>query len=224
MSPGDGKRPEAGRSTRVKVCGVTRPEDARAAAGYGAWAVGLVFHPASPRCVTPDQARRVLSTLPDGVRGVGVFMDQPEEEVMSVQRNLGLHLVQLHGSENDGIIERIGTDRCIKSFTLEDQEDLSLATRCLARYLLLDRPRSAGRPEGPPVDRGLATQLVALKPRTLLAGALGPENVEESIRTVRPWGVDVSSGIETAPGIKDHGKMEAFFAAVRHAETAGDGA
>lgn len=203
--------------TRVKVCGVTRSEDAGLAEELGAWAVGFVFVPGTPRALTAEDARRAALSLGAGTaRKVGVFQDQPEEEVSRVAEAAGVDLIQLHGAESDLTTRVLGAGRCLKAVTLDGKAAVDAAARRQARWLLVDRAK--GVPGAPEVDWGLAGGLCARRPRTLLAGGLTAFNVEDAVRRVRPWGVDVSSGVERAPGVKDHASLKDFFAAVRRAD------
>lgn len=202
--------------TRVKVCGVTRAEDAYVASSLGAWAVGLVFVPGTPRALTAEAARRAAQGAGAGVLKIGVFQDQPQEEVRRLSEEAGLDLVQLHGAETDLMVRVTGAWRCVKSVVLGGPGDLDAAAAHGARWLLVDKAK--GVPGGPDVDWSLAGALAARRPRTLLAGGLTPLNVEDAIRRVRPWGVDLSSGVERSPGVKDRAALEAFFAAVRRAD------
>lgn len=206
--------------TRIKVCGVTQPEHAQAAAELGAWAVGFVFVPSSRRRMVPEQALEAAEGLPAGVLRVGVFMDQPLDEVLEWTEEARLDLIQLHGNETADYCERVGLHRLIKSFTLGTDADVAAAMDHGAEYFLIDRPRSGADALGDPPDRVLSARLCASHEKTLLAGALTPENVADAVRRVRPWGLDVSGGVEYAPGMKDVERMEAFFAAVAAAEAA----
>ncbi|NOZ01835.1 MAG: phosphoribosylanthranilate isomerase [Deltaproteobacteria bacterium] len=207
--------------TRVKVCGITRIEDALAAADFGAWAVGLVFHRKSPRFVSTNLAREIIKAVPAGVLKIGVFMNRTLDEIVDIDKSMGLDLVQLHGISGQAAFPRIAPQRCIMAVSLKDENDLSRAVSCEARLLLVDRQRTPEGPKGGPVDQVLAASLAATRPFTLLAGALAPDNVAQAVRRVRPWGVDVSSGLESAPGIKDRARIEAFFAEVRRADAEG---
>lgn len=202
--------------TRVKVCGVTRAEDAYAASLLGAWAVGLVFVPGTPRALTVEAARRAAQGVGAGVLKVGVFQDQPQEEVRRLGEEAGLDLVQLHGAETGLMVGVLGAGRCVKSVVLSGPGDLDAAGALGARWLLVDKAK--GVPGAPDVDWSLAAALAARRPRTILAGGLTPFNVEDALRRVRPWGVDLSSGVERSPGVKDRAALEAFFAAVRRGD------
>ncbi|TBR26225.1 indole-3-glycerol phosphate synthase TrpC [bacterium] len=204
--------------TRVKVCGLTRAEDAYTATRLGAWALGFVFVPGTPRVVTVEAARRAMQGAGAGVFNVGVFADQPEAEVRRTAEEAGLDLIQLHGAETDLLSGVLGDGRVVKAVTLGAEADIPSAAARSARWLLVDR--SKGVPGEPTVDWGLAGRLAARRPRTLLAGGLTPQNVEAAVSRAKPWGVDVSSGVERSPGVKEGPALEAFFAAVRRADAA----
>jgi phosphoribosylanthranilate isomerase len=200
---------------KVKICGITRPEDAVVAAEAGAWAIGLVFYPGSPRCVSAVQAQRIDRVLSQEVLRVGVFMDQTLEDIRGVEREVRLDLVQFQAAAADDFCRGLGTARCVQVVALEDQESVDRAVGSQADYVLIDRPRPGGTPKGGPVDWTLAGRVAQKRPRTILAGALTPANVAEAIRRASPWGVDVSGGVERAPGIKDAIKIRAFIEAAR---------
>jgi phosphoribosylanthranilate isomerase len=202
---------------QVKICGITRPQDALAAAQAGAWAVGLVFYPGSPRCLSIAQARGVAAVLPAGVLRVGVFLDQSLDDIQGIRRALRLDLVQLHGAQAHGICRDLGAESCIQAVALHDEDSVGRALDCQAAYVLLDRARPGGKAQGGPVDWSLASRVAQRRPRTLLAGGLTPDNVGEAIRRASPWGVDVSGGVEGASGDKDPEKIRAFLDAVRMA-------
>ncbi|MDD5630214.1 MAG: phosphoribosylanthranilate isomerase [Elusimicrobia bacterium] len=201
---------------RVKVCGLTRPQDAALAAEAGAWAVGLVFCRRSPRFINAAQARAICAVLPKTVLRVGVFMDQSLETVRKVAADIPLDLIQLHGAEPDSFCLALGEKRCIKAFVLRSAGDAERAESCPAEYLLADRSRS--EPEAPGPAQWMMAGALAEKRRTLLAGGLTPDNVAEAVAAAKPWGVDVSGGLEAAPGIKDPDRVRVFFAALRRTE------
>ena len=200
---------------RIKFCGITRPEDAATGAQLGAWALGFVFASESPRRISPENAAAIISGLPDSApKTVGVFMDQPVEEILSAVQISGVDFIQLHGAEPLELCEKLGSRRCIRSVT-SYREDLLCHP---ANYLLFDRLRTAEGTEGPAADWEAAKMLAARHANVLLAGGLTADNVEAVVKRVRPWGVDVSSSVESAPGIKDAQRMTAFHDAVRRAE------
>jgi phosphoribosylanthranilate isomerase len=197
----------------VKICGITRREDARAALDAGARALGFVFWPKSPRFIDPYRARAIVATLPPFVTAVGLFVNQPGEYVTGVASLVKLGAVQLHGDESIAFAETIRYP-LIKALTLRDD-----IRRWPGRAtVLLDAhdPEQRGG-TGRTIDWSAAAVVAARRP-ILLAGGLTPENVAEAVARVRPFGIDVSSGVEKAPGIKDHHKIKALFEAV-HAIT-----
>ena len=199
---------------RVKICGIRRTEDALLAAELGAWAVGFVFWPGSVRFIDPYRARRISTALPPWVVPVGVFVDQPAEYVSAVASLVRLGVVQLHGSETPEMVERM-PQRVIKSVAVTSDFDESSVDRIPARAGVLldahDPERHGGT--GTTVDWSRAAA-AARRRRVLLAGGLRPENVRTAIDTVRPFGIDVSSGVESAPGVKDPDRLRALFAAL----------
>ena len=205
---------------RVKVCGITRVEDAWLAAELGASAVGFIFWPSSPRFVTPGVAREIVDVLPPFVVPVGVFVDQSIEEIQDTVATVGLGVVQLHGIESPAACARLGS-RVIKSVSVRD----GLTTLDPDAYpapvtILLDAhdPERRGG-TGRTVDWDLAARIASTR-RTILSGGLTASNVTEAVARVRPHAIDVSSGVEDAPGRKDAGKLRAFFAAVERARSA----
>lgn len=206
---------------KIKVCGMTRASDAKLAAELGAWAVGFVFHPASPRYVTPQAAARIARELPAGIERVGVFVDATAGAIRAVAGEVGLTLAQLHGDETPELAASLGM-RFVRAVRPRNVADLGvLSGFSKAELLLVDGYSSAARGgTGVPADRELAREAKRYG-RLLLAGGLTPENVAGAIRDVQPDGVDVSSGVERAPGIKDEEKMRKFFEAARGAAAGG---
>ena len=196
----------------VKICGITRLADAQAAVACGAHALGFVFWPKSPRFIDPFRARAIAAALPPFVAAVGVFVNQPAEYVNGVASLVGLSAVQLHGDEDEtfaGAIRR----PVIKAIGF-GPGDVRI-DGWPARYtLLLDAhdPDERGG-TGRPIDWSRAASVAAARP-VVLAGGLRPENVAEAIRIVNPFGIDVSSGVEDAPGVKDHARLRALFQAL----------
>lgn len=205
--------------TRVKICGITSIGDAAAAAGCGADAIGLNFWPGSARYVEPAVAAGIVAGLAPMVTSVGVFVDPTEDEVRGVLESVALDMLQFHGDESPGDCERFGRPY-IKALRVRPGVDVRDTARRhgYARALLLDTYR-AGRPGGTgesfdwsliPDDPGLPL---------ILAGGLNGSNVAEAIARVRPYCVDVSGGVESAPGVKDAAKMQAFMREVAGAST-----
>ncbi len=197
----------------VKVCGLTCVEDALAAAECGADALGFIFAE-SPRRVSPDRARRICRSLPSGVLRVGVFADADPEEVATVRALCGLDIVQLHGSEGPEYVRRLG-GRVIRALT--DGCGNEPARLPADVILLSDAPKGGGAPGGSREDRWMRAAALARKRRLLLAGGLDEWNVAEAVKTVRPYGVDVCSGVETSPGRKDHARTRRFVEAAKRA-------
>jgi phosphoribosylanthranilate isomerase len=201
--------------TRVKICGITRLEDARLAADLGAWAVGLVFWPASPRAIEVGAARAIVRELPPFVTAVGVFVDETVERMRQVAGEVGLGAVQLHGDEPVEVADAL-PGRVLKAVAADAAGE---ADRWPARVMLLvdahDAVRRGGT--GRTADWTRAADLARRRP-IVLAGGLRPENVAEALRIVAPVAVDVSSGVESAPGIKDAVRMRALFDAIGRAE------
>ena len=199
---------------RVKVCGITRVDDAAAAVELGAAALGFVFWPRSPRRITVETAREIGGTLPPFVARIGVFVDMPADDVGRIVDEARLDGVQLHGDEKPDQYRGLKA-RLLKAVTLDSDTDVKAAATLPAHVTVLvdatDRVRRGGT--GKIADWTNAAALAAQRP-VILAGGLTVANVGEAIRQVRPWAVDVSSGVESAPGIKSRERLEAFFAAV----------
>ena len=206
--------------TRVKICGITSPEDARIAAEAGADFLGFVFYSSSPRCVTLERACWIIEAVRRAsfaVRFVGVFVDEEPGTVWQIASRCGLDYAQLHGAEPPEtvitLMERgLGV---IKAFRVRDGASLAEIERYQATAYLLDayvpgQPGGTGRK----FDWTLAARAKEHGP-VILAGGLTPDNVAEAVRTVHPWGVDVSSGVEAEPGRKDPDKLRCFIAAVK---------
>ncbi len=208
--------------TIVKICGLTTPEDALAAVEAGADMLGFNFYPPSPRYLAPEDCARIVSVLPKGVTLVGVFVNAPLEQITAILDSCGLHLAQLSGDESPAILRALG-GRAFKALRPANQAALEQA---LLEYSPRPKPpaylidafvKNQYGGTGQVADWSLA-RLVACRAPILLAGGLTPENVATAIQQVRPWGVDVASGIEAAPGRKDRQKMLTFIQAVRQAE------
>jgi phosphoribosylanthranilate isomerase len=206
--------------TRVKVCGITRPEDAELAVELGAWALGFILWPGSARHVDPAMAAGIARGLRRRVQLAGVFVNQPLDDVARVAGELGLTHVQLHGDEGPSfctaVSQRTGC-RVIKAVRVRSGADVADAERFHTDLHMFDGPGN-----GQPWDWRLAAGRRSRTP-LLAAGGLTADNVAEAIEAVHPWGVDVASGVESAPGIKDPERLRAFMAAVERTH-AGAGA
>lgn len=197
--------------TRVKICGITRPEDGVAAARLGADAIGLVFYAKSPRAVSLQQARAVVEALPPFVTSVALFVDPGVAEVEAVLKTVTPDLLQFHGSEPPEFCHQFGRP-WIKAIPMRDGTDLAAEMERYrqGRGLLLDTYRP-GVPGGTGERFNWDLIPAALADRIILAGGLTPENVAEAIKKVHPYAVDVSGGVEASKGIKDAAKMAAFI-------------
>jgi phosphoribosylanthranilate isomerase len=203
----------------VKICGITRAADARDAARAGADWLGLNFWPKSRRFVTLEQARAAAAAArevaPEIVL-VGVFVNQERDRIEDCAAALGLDRVQLHGDESPAFVAGFGA-RAIKAIALAGPEDLATVARFAAAAVLVDTPTAGYGGSGRTGNWALCRQAVAAGARVLLAGGLRGDNVADAVRAVRPWGVDVASGVESGPGIKDAAAMARFVAAARSA-------
>lgn len=198
---------------RVKICGIRRLEDALLATELGASAIGFVFWPSSPRFVDPYRARSIVAALPPLVTTVGVFVDQPQEHVSGVARLLGLGAVQLHGQESPQSYQD-EAQRTIKAVpVVADRDCLPDVKAVPARATVLldahDPVKRGGT--GRTIDWRQAAAAARVR-RIILSGGLNADNVRAAIDAVRPYAVDVSSGVESSPGVKDPGKLRALFA------------
>jgi len=197
--------------TRVKICGVTRIEDAIAAARLGADAIGLVFYASSPRCVSPEAAAQIVAALPPFVTAVGLFVDADPGEIRAIVQKAQLDLVQYHGEESPETCASIGLPY-IKAIRMRPGTDVCAAANRYreARAILLDAYHADLRGgTGTEFDWDAVPRNVALP--LILAGGLTPDNVTRAIAQIRPYAVDVSSGVEQTKGIKDAQRMEAFI-------------
>ncbi len=203
-------------SPQIKVCGLTRPEEAAQCVALGANAVGMVFFPKSPRCVTLDQARAIGGALPGQTSRVGVFVDEPWDRIMEIVKACGLTAVQLHGHEPAGLVEDLKSRglMVIKALYMESEPSVNLVDRYEASAYLVEC--AAGRlPGGNAMGWSWKNARGFGKSHPLiLAGGLDPENVARAVLEAQPDAVDVSSGVESSPGKKDISKVKSFIEAV----------
>ncbi len=200
---------------QIKICGITNIDDGLAAESAGADALGFVFHPASPRCVTPGQARGIIGALPATVCTVGVFVNLPAAEVLQIAEMCGLDFIQLHGAESREYCRKFPRERLIKVLSFRNEDEFAVTADYPVRAFLVDAHdpvRFGGT--GKTCDWNLARQAAKRFP-LILAGGLHAKNIAAALEAVRPLAVDVSSGVEAAPGKKDHEKVRAVIDAVR---------
>jgi len=213
----------------IKICGITRPEDARATAAVGADAIGLNFYPPSPRAINADRAREIIAALPVGVIKVGLFVNAPPKEICRTYDALGLDLIQLHGDEPPEFLSALGSRPVMKAFraagadglhAMLDYVETCRTLGCLPRLVLFDAPLAHGfGGSGELADWTLARQYLETyeTPALVLAGGLKADNVAEAIRATGAGAVDTASGVESQAGIKDPAAVAAFVRAARTA-------
>ena len=201
--------------TRIKICGITNLADALAAVEAGADALGLNFYEKSPRHVSVKTAAEISKHLPPFIMRAGVFVNADEDLVTRAIAECGLSLLQFHGDETPEFCVQFGL-MSMKAFRIRDVESLKEIPNYPTDVYLLDAYSPGARGgTGEKFNWDLAVEAQKFGKPIFLAGGLTPENVADAVRTVRPFGVDVASGVERAPGRKDHAKIRAFIAAVR---------
>jgi phosphoribosylanthranilate isomerase len=201
---------------QVKICGITNEEDAAAAVEAGADALGFNFYRKSPRYVTAAEARRIVEKVPGRVLCVGVFVDEDADEVRRVVAAAGLGAAQLHGDESPDYCRGLNCGMTIKAMRVGEGFDIARVARCGAQAVLLDAfSAEAFGGTGRTFDWDVARRARELVPKLFLAGGLTPGNVAEAVRAVRPFAVDVCSGVEAAPGRKSPALVKNFIEAAR---------
>ncbi len=196
---------------QVKICGITNLADAQAAVAAGADYLGFIFYPKSPRAVTLKKAIQIIIKLKTPVKKVGVFVNASTAEINNTAFLCGLDIIQLHGDEPAAVAEQLGSERVWKAFHITSPADIALAAKYPAAAIVVDTATAEQRGgTGKTCDWQLAAQ-AAQKFTTILAGGINPQNVEEAIATVKPFAIDIASGVEASPGIKDHEKIEKLF-------------
>jgi phosphoribosylanthranilate isomerase len=198
---------------QIKICGVTRAEDVDAALTLGVQAIGLNFWARSPRYVDATTARRLAERIGGRARIVGVFVDAPLEDMIAMRDAVGLDAVQLHGAEPDEVLRAL-LPHAYRAVRLAGAADVARALAAPGDEVLIDAAGALPGGTGQLADAELAARVAAGR-RTWLAGGLSSANVAARIAAVMPYGLDVASGVESAPGLKDAARMEAFVRAVR---------
>ena len=194
----------------LKICGMTRVGDALHAVREGATAIGFVFWKGSPRYIEPERAGEIAAALPATVTTVGVFVNEPVDAIRETARVAGLRMVQLHGEETPAYMEQIGQP-VMRAVTLDTMVETTKAWPA-DTTLLLDSTDPSRRGAGRAAVDWPRAAVITRGRRVVLAGGLTPDNIEEAIVTVRPIGVDVASGVESVPGVKDLDKVARFLA------------
>lgn len=201
--------------TKVKICGITNIADAKVALEAGADAIGFIFYEKSPRHVTIEKAAEISKQLPPFLMRVGVFVNADEEFILRAMGECQLSLLQFHGDEKPDFCRQFGL-MSMKAFRIRDAESLKEIPKYQTDAYLLDAFSStAYGGTGEKFNWNLALEAQRFGKPIFISGGLTPENVAEAIRNVRPFGVDVSSGVESAPGKKDHAKVREFIKAAR---------
>lgn len=197
--------------TRIKICGITNLKDALTAIAAGADALGFVVHPPSPRNISCEQAAAIIRELPPFIQTVGLFVNKPSDFVNRAAEQSGFDIVQLHGEESPDYCKLINR-RVIKAFRVKDQSVLQeMAEYHVAGYLLDAWSQAAHGGTGETFNWKIAAAATSSNSRITLAGGLTPENVCLAIESVKPYAVDVSSGVEASPGSKDNQKIYSFI-------------
>ena len=203
----------------IKVCGITRPADAVAAAAAGATAVGMVFYRRSPRAVRLHEAAMVSAVVPPGVLKVGVFVNEPADSIRSLAEAARLDVVQLHGDETPADAAALDGLRVWKALAVHPKFDASVLADYPVEAFLLDAP--AGDAYGGTGRQFTWSKALEAKQygKIVVAGGLDAENVGKAVAELDPWGVDASSKLESSPGVKDLGRVQAYVAAARVRES-----
>lgn len=205
---------------KVKICGITSLEDAVAAAEAGADALGFVFYPDSPRFIDPGKARAIIARLPVFITSVGVFVDESEELIRRIIREGGIQVLQFHGSESPVLCTRF-REKAIKAIRIKDEQSIKEMQMYDVDTFLLDTMVEGIKGGTGKAFNWTYAGMAKEHGRIILSGGLNPFNVGEAVRQVRPYGVDVSSGVEISPGKKDHKKIEEFVREARKAYASG---
>jgi phosphoribosylanthranilate isomerase len=205
-------------SVRVKICGITNIEDAVAAVDAGADALGFMFFEQSKRNLTFDRAAAIIHELPPFITKVGVFVNPTEDFVCRGLETTGIDTLQFHGEESPEFCARFAPTKVVKAFRIRDRSSLAECLRFREHAWLLDSyVAGAHGGTGTVFDWEVAIEATKRNRTVILAGGLKPDSVADAMRKVRPFAVDVSSGVESSPGKKDHAKVRAFISAAKEA-------
>ena len=203
--------------TFIKICGITNLDDALAAVAAGADVLGFNFYKPSPRYITPQHAREIIEQLPNSVQAIGVFVNEELEIVRAIAGEAGLRALQLHGDETPAYCRELARDHyVIKTFAVSDSFDLETTRAYEVEAIMLDTKHNSLRGgTGRVFDWSVAQRLAPAIPKLFLAGGLSPENIENAVKTVRPFAVDACSALEDRPGKKNEERMRVFVNTVR---------
>jgi phosphoribosylanthranilate isomerase len=195
---------------QIKICGITREIDAALCCEAGADTLGFIFHPKSPRAVTPETAAVIIASLPPSITSVGVFVNEKRSVINEIVRRTGIRILQFSGDESAEECSGYSID-VWKAFRIREAKDVRTTREYSVAAALLDgAPDGVYGGSGMPPDFSIARELARYH-RVIIAGGLNPENILDAIRTARPAGIDVNSGIESSPGKKDPEKIKALF-------------
>ncbi|MEK6713465.1 MAG: phosphoribosylanthranilate isomerase [Nitrospirota bacterium] len=203
---------------KVKICGITNLEDAQAAAEAGADALGFVFYPDSPRFIDPGNARAIIAKLPVFITSVGVFVDESEDLIRRIIREGGIQILQFHGSESPVLCTRF-REKVIKAIRIKDEESISEMQMYDVDTFLLDTYLDCAKGGTGKTFNWKYAEMAKGNGRIILSGGLNPSNIGDAVRTLKPYGVDVSSGVEISPGKKDHVKIREFVREAKKVKT-----
>lgn len=203
--------------TKIKICGITNFEDAAKSLDCGADALGFIFYEKSKRYISPPEAQKIIKELPPFVTKVAVFVDCPFRQIIKITSELFINAIQLHGSETPEFCSKFSYP-VIKALRIKDSIDIQQVDSFATQTILFDTySESDYGGTGKSFNWKVLEKLNTDK-KIILSGGLNPGNIEKAITTVRPYGVDVSSGVEKSPGIKDHKKIKKFIEAVKNAD------
>ena len=194
---------------KVKICGITNLEDALAAADAGADALGFVFYPESPRFIDPGKARAIIARLPAFITSVGVFVDESEDLIRRIIREGGVQVLQFHGSESPILCTRF-REKAVKAIRIKDEESIKEMQMYDVDTFLLDTMVEGIKGGTGKTFNWKYAEMAKEHGRIILSGGLNPSNIGDAVRQLKPYGVDVSSGVEIRPGKKDHEKIREF--------------
>jgi len=198
---------------KVKICGITSLKDALAACNYGADALGFVFYKKSRRYIKPEEAKRIIAKLPAFVSTVGVFVNEDIDSVKSIIRSVGLDYAQLHGGESLSMVKSLGR-KAIKAFRIKNVDSIEEINGSGLDIVLLDSHTEMYGGSGKSFDHNLLKGL-SENIRFIISGGITPENVGETIKTYKPYAIDISSGVETSPGRKSEDKLKTLFGNIK---------